>query len=206
LVPTLGILASGRGSNCEAILRAVAAGELEARVGLVLSDRAEAPVLQLASRYGVPALYLDPGRSGARLAPAAEAGYVQALQGAGVDWIALAGFMRILGQPLLEAYAGRIVNIHPSLLPAFPGLHAQRQAVDYGVKVAGCTVHFVEGGVDTGPIIRQAAVPVHEDDTEETLSARILTEEHRIYVEGLRLVLSGRCRIEGRRVRSEKET
>jgi phosphoribosylglycinamide formyltransferase-1 len=204
-VTTLGILASGRGSNCLAILEAVADGRLDARVGLVLSDREDAAVLAAASRHGVPARFLDPGRRGARLTPESEARYVDVLREAGVEWIALAGFMRILGAPLLSAYAGRILNIHPSLLPAFPGLEAQRQALEYGVKVAGCTVHFVNEGVDLGPIVVQAAVPVHEDDTPESLSARILVEEHAAYVQALQLVLSGKARIEGRRVRVEQK-
>jgi phosphoribosylglycinamide formyltransferase-1 len=197
---TLGILASGRGSNCEAILHAVEEGRLDARVGLILSDRPDAPVLTAGARHGVPARYMDPGRPGARLTADAETAYVTALRDAGVEWIALAGFMRILGEVLLGAFAERVVNIHPSLLPAFPGLHAQRQALDHGVKIAGCTVHFVDRGVDTGPIVLQAAVPVRDDDSEETLSARILAEEHRIYPEALGLLLAGALRREGRRV------
>jgi phosphoribosylglycinamide formyltransferase-1 len=199
-VSTLGILASGRGSNCEAILRAARSGNLSGRVGIVLSDRPDAPVLEKAAAMGVPARYLDPGRKGARLTPEAEGAYVDALRGAGVEWVALAGFMRIIGKPLLEAFPGRILNIHPSLLPAFPGLDAQRQALDYGVKVAGCTVHFVNEGVDTGPILVQTAVPVRSGDTDQTLSARILAEEHGAYVKALNLVFSGRYRLEGRRV------
>jgi phosphoribosylglycinamide formyltransferase-1 len=199
-VTTLGILASGRGSNCEAILRAAADDRLKARVGLVLSDRPEAPVLEKAKGFGVPAQYIDPGRKGARLTLEAEAMFVEALREAGVEWIALAGFMRIVGKMLLEAYEERMVNIHPSLLPAFPGLEAQRQALEYGVKVAGCTVHFVNEGVDTGPVILQRTVPVAPDDTVESLSARILEQEHRLYVEALNLVMSGSYRLEGRRV------
>ncbi len=141
-----------------------------------------------------------PGRPGARLTPDAETAYVAALREAGVEWVALAGFMRILGDVFLGAFAERVVNVHPSLLPAFPGLHAQRQALEHGVKVAGCTVHFVDRGVDTGPIILQAAVPVRDDDTEETLAARILAEEHRIYPEALGLLIAGTLRRDGRRV------
>jgi phosphoribosylglycinamide formyltransferase-1 len=199
-VSTLGILASGRGSNCEAILRAARSGALAGRVGIVLSDRPDAPVLAKAEAMGVSARFLDPGRKGARLSPEAEAAYVEVLRGAGAEWVALAGFMRIIGKPLLEAYAGRILNIHPSLLPAFPGLNAQAQALDYGVKMAGCTVHFVNEGVDTGPILVQNAVPVREGDTAASLSARILAEEHVAYVKALNLVFSGRYRLEGRRV------
>jgi phosphoribosylglycinamide formyltransferase-1 len=199
-VTTLGILASGRGSNCEALIRAAVEKRLRARVGLVLSDRPEAPVLAKAQSLGVPARYLDPGRPGARLTPEAEARYVHALREAGVEWVALAGFMRIVGKTLLEAFAERMVNIHPSLLPAFPGLEAQKQAFDYGVKVAGCTVHFVNEGVDTGPIIAQRAVPILAEDTSESLAARILEQEHRLYVEALNRVLPGGFRLDGRRV------
>ncbi len=197
---TLGILASGRGSNCESILEAVAEGRLDARVGLVLSDRPEAPVLGKAKAHGVAARYLDPGRKGARLTPEAEATYVQALRDAGVEWVVLAGFMRIIGKGLLGAYGNRILNIHPSLLPAFPGLDAQKQALDYGAKVAGCTVHFVTEGVDTGPIVLQETVPVMPEDTVDSLSARILEREHGLYVEALNLVMSGNYRLKGRRV------
>jgi phosphoribosylglycinamide formyltransferase-1 len=204
---TLGILASGRGSNCEAILRAASEGRLHPRVGLVLSDHPDAPVLAKARAFGVPARHLDPGRRGARLTPQAEADYVAALRDQGVEWVALAGFMRILGATFLDGFAGHVLNIHPSLLPAFPGLHAQRQAYDYGVKVAGCTVHFVDAGVDTGPIVLQAAVPVRDEDTVESLETRLLAQEHELYVKALNLVVSGRCRIEGRRVviREDKE-
>lgn len=197
---TIGVLASGRGSNCEALLQATRAGRLHGRVVLVLSDRPDAPVLEKARRQGVDARHLDPGRAGARLTPEAEAAYVAALREAGAEWVALAGFMRIVGKPLLGAFPERIVNIHPSLLPAFPGLEAQRQALEYGVQVAGCTVHFVNEGVDTGPIVMQTAVPVRRGDTVESLSLRILDQEHELYVRALNLLLSGRWRPEGRRV------
>ena len=166
----------------------------------MLSDRPEAPVLETGRRFNVPARYIDPGRKGARLTPEAEAQYVGALKDAGVEWVALAGFMRIVGPELLNGYAGRIVNIHPSLLPAFPGLDAQRQALEYGVRVAGCTVHLVNEGVDTGPIVLQQPVPVLPTDTVESLSARILEEEHGLYVRALNLLLKGNYRIEGRRI------
>jgi phosphoribosylglycinamide formyltransferase 1 len=205
-VSVIGVLASGRGSNCEALLRAAEDGRLRGRIGLVLSDRPDAPVLATAERFGVPARYLDPGRPGARLTPEAEALYVAALREAEVTWLALAGFMRIVGKVLLGAFPGHIVNIHPSLLPAFPGLEAQRQALEYGVKVAGCTVHLVNEGVDTGPIIRQRSVPVTGADTVESLSRRILAEEHLLYVEALNVLLEGRYRIEGRRVLCDEET
>ena len=207
-VATIGILASGRGSNCEAILKAEAAGRLRARVALVASDNPNAPVLETAARFNAPARYLDPGRDGARMTADAEAGYVKALRDSGVEWVILAGFMRIIGKPLLEGFAGRILNIHPSLLPAFPGLHAQKQALDYGVKVSGCTVHFVTEGVDTGPIILQASTPVLSNDTVESLADRILDEEHDLYVRAINLVVGGACRLDGRRVRvsEPKET
>jgi len=201
-VNTLGILASGRGSNCEAILRASASGRLPARVSLVLSDREDAPVLARSRVHGVTARFLDPGRPGGRLAPAAEAAYVEAFRDAQADWIVLAGFMRILGAPFLAAFPGRVVNIHPSLLPAFPGLHAQRQAWEYGVKVAGCTVHLVDAGVDTGPIVHQVAVPVSDEDTPDSLETRILGAEHEAIVEGLGRLLDGSWRLDGRRLRS----
>ena len=175
-------------------------GRLHARVGIVLSDRPHAPVLAKARGYGVAAEYLDPGRKGARLTPQAEANYVARLKEHGVEWVALAGFFRILGPGFLRAFPERVLNIHPSLLPSFPGLHAQRQAWEYGVKVTGCTVHFVDEGVDTGPIVLQAAVPVRDEDTVETLEQRILAREHELYVEALGVVLSGRYRREGRRV------
>lgn len=198
-VTTLGILASGRGSNASAILDAIAENVLPARVGVLLSDRPDAPALSLARSHGVPANYLDPGRPGARLTPSAETTYADAMQAADVQWVILAGFMRILGPVFLDRFPGRVLNIHPSLLPSFPGLHAQRQALEHGVKIAGATVHFVDHGVDTGPIIAQAAVPVLDDDTESTLAARILESEHRLYVHAIQQVLAGIHR-QGRRV------
>ena len=196
----IGVLASGRGSNCEALCRASQAGRLHARIGLVLSDRPDAQVLEKARAMGVPARYIDPGRKGARLTPEAEGQFVAALQEAGVAWVALAGFMRIVGPVLLAAYPGRIVNIHPSLLPSFPGLDAQRQALEYGVRVTGCTVHLVNEGVDTGPIVLQQAVPVRSTASVESLSARILVEEHALYVQAMNMLLAGAHRLEGRRI------
>ena len=196
----IGVLASGRGSNCEALLRASQEGRLKGRIALVLSDRPEAPVLDIARRFDVPARFVEPGRKGARLTPEAEAQFVRALREAGVEWVALAGFMRIVGSELLSAYAGRLVNVHPSLLPAFPGLDAQRQALEYGVRVAGCTVHLVNEGVDTGPIVLQQPVPVLPHDTVESLSERILEEEHGLYVRALNLLLTRTYRIDGRRL------
>ena len=193
----LGILLSGRGSNFEAIADGVAAGRLPAQIAVVISNRAEAPGLQAAKRRGLPTLLLpSKGRSRAEH----DADVVRALRQAQVDWVCLAGYMRLLSPYFVAAFPQRILNIHPSLLPSFPGLESQKQALDYGVKFAGCTVHFVDENLDAGPIVLQAVVPVEDDDTEETLSARILKEEHRIYSEAVKLVLEGRFKIEGRRV------
>jgi len=194
----LGVLASGRGSNLQAILEACARPGFPARVVVVVADRERAPALEHARQHRVPAIWLNPKDFGDRAA------YDEALRRLldehRVGLVCLAGFMRILTPGLVRAYAGRIVNVHPSLLPAFPGLAAQRQALEHGVRVAGATVHFVDEGVDTGPIILQASVPVHPDDTEETLSARILVEEHRLYPEAIRLFAEGRLTIAGRKV------
>ena len=194
----LGVLASGRGSNLQAILEACARPDFPARVVVVVADRERAPALEHARQHRVPAIWLNPKDFGDRAA------YDEALRRLldehRVGLVCLAGFMRILTPGLVRAYAGRIVNVHPSLLPAFPGLAAQRQALEHGVRVAGATVHFVDDGVDTGPIILQASVPVHPDDTEESLSARILVEEHRLYPEAIRLFAEGRLTIAGRKV------
>ncbi len=195
----VGVLASGRGSNLQAILDAAARGELPAQVVVVVSDRGDALALERARAAGVPAVFVDPARYPSRADFEAE--IARLLEAHGVELVVLAGYMRVLGPAFVAAFRNRIMNIHPSLLPAFPGLHAQRQALEHGVKVAGCTVHFVDEGVDTGPIILQAAVPVLEDDTEESLAARILEQEHRLYPEAIRLYAAGRLRVEGRRVR-----
>jgi phosphoribosylglycinamide formyltransferase-1 len=196
----VGVLASGRGSNLQAILDRSLAGEIDVEVAVVISDVADAEALERARRAGVPAIHIPPGRFKTKLEPEIEARYVEALRDHGVEVIALAGFMRILHDEFLNRFAGRIVNVHPALLPSFPGLSAQCQAFEYGVKWSGATVHFVDAGVDTGPIILQAVVPVEDDDTPETLAARILKEEHRIYPAALQLLAEGRVRIEGRRV------
>ena len=197
----VGVLASGRGSNLQAILDRSLRGEIDVEVAVVISDVADAAALERARRAGVPAVHVPPGRFKTKLEPEIEEKYIEELTRHGVEVIALAGFMRILHDEFLNRYAGRIVNIHPSLLPSFQGLRAQRQAFEYGVKWTGATVHFVDAGVDTGPIILQAAVAVRDDDTPESLAARILEEEHRIYPEALQLLAEGRVRIEGRRVR-----
>ena len=193
----LGVLLSGRGSNFEAIAGNIADGKLEAEIAVVISNRPEAPGLETARRLGLHAVAL-PSKGLPR--EEFDLRVAAILDQHKVDLVVLAGYMRLLSGAFVKHYSMRIVNIHPSLLPAFPGLDAQHQAFDYGVKVAGCTAHFVDEHLDSGPIILQAAVTVEEGDTAETLSARILKEEHRIYTDAIRLVLSGEWRIEGRRV------
>jgi phosphoribosylglycinamide formyltransferase 1 len=191
----LGVLISGRGSNLQALLDAAADSGYPATVGLVISNRAEAAGLERARRAGIATRVIaDTNREHF----AAEAHH--ALRGAGVELVALAGFMRILDGGFVEAWRDRLVNIHPSLLPAFPGLHPQRQALAAGVKFSGCTVHFVRNAVDTGPIIAQAAVPVLAEDDEDRLSARILAAEHRLYPLAVRLYAEGRLSVVGDRV------
>ncbi len=194
----VGVLGSGRGSNLQALLDAAARPGYPARVVVVVSDKERAQALERARAHGVATVWLNPKDFGDRAAYDAALGRL--LEEHRVGLVCLAGFMRILTPELVRAFAGRVLNIHPSLLPAFPGLHAQRQALDYGVKVAGATVHFVDEGVDTGPIALQASVPVQPDDTEESLSARILAVEHRIYPEAVRLFAEGRLRLAGRKV------
>ena len=193
----LGVLISGRGSNLLAIADAITEGSLDAEIAVVISNRAEAQGLVLARERGLSTVCL-PSRGSDR--EVYDRQLVAELCGARVDLVCLAGFMRILSGHFIRQFAGRILNIHPSLLPAFPGLDAQHQALEQGVKFSGCTAHFVDEGLDSGPILKQAIVPVLGDDTSDSLSARILKEEHRIYTEAIRLVLSGRFRIEGRRV------
>ncbi len=193
----LGILLSGRGSNFEAIADNVAAGALAAEIAVVIANRPEARGLEVARRRGLPAVCLP---SKALDRSIYDAMLAEELKKHAVDLVCLAGYMRLLSAGFIREFPGRVLNIHPSLLPSFPGLDAQHQALEHGVKVTGCTVHFVDEYLDAGPIIVQAAVPVLDADTVETLSARILTEEHRIYSEAIRMVLSGTLRIEGRRV------
>ncbi|HEV2299165.1 MAG TPA: phosphoribosylglycinamide formyltransferase [Candidatus Acidoferrales bacterium] len=194
----IGVLLSGRGSNFEALAESVRAGRIPgAEIAIVISHREGAPGIERARARGIPAEVI-PSKGLER--EAYDRQVVAALQAKHVDLVCLAGYMRLLSPYFIQAFRGRILNIHPSLLPAFPGLEAQRQALEHGVKIAGCTVHFVDETLDAGPIILQAAVPVRDDDTEESLSARILAEEHRIYSEAVRIVLEGRYRIEGRRV------
>jgi phosphoribosylglycinamide formyltransferase-1 len=194
----IGVLVSGSGTNLQSILDACAGGELDARVVCVISNKADAYALERARSAGIPALHLDHRAHAGR--EAYDEALVATLREYEVELVAMAGFMRIITPVLLEAFPMAVMNIHPALLPAFPGLHAQRQALEYGAKVAGCTVHFVDPGTDTGPIIIQAAVPLLEGDTEETLSARIQKEEHRIYPEAIRLFAEGRLQVAGRKV------
>ena len=194
----LAVLASGRGSNLGAILDACRADDFPARVSLVVSDRESAAALERARGEGVDAVFLDPKGYGDRAAY--DDALVATLERYRPGLVCLAGFMRLLGSAVVKAWAGRLMNIHPSLLPAFPGLHPHRQALDYGVKVSGATVHFVDEGVDSGPVILQASIPVRADDTEDSLSARVLVEEHRLYPEAIRLFAEGRLAIAGRRV------
>ena len=177
----LGILGSGKGSNCRAILESIKSGALAAEARVVISDIFDAPILDVAREFSVPNAYLPPGRFQTRLEPQAEADLVRMLQEAGVELVVLAGFMRILKSPMLEAFPRRIVNIHPSLLPRFPGLEAWEQAVVAGEKVTGCTVHYVDEQIDHGDVIAQREVPILPDDTPETLHARIQIVEHELY-------------------------
>lgn len=197
----LAILASGKGSNAIALIKACAAGSLPARVVLVLSDVADAGVLAAARQHGVRSEYRSPGGFRTKLDEEAEDAYVRMIQEAGAEFVVLAGFMRILKGPFLRAFPQRVVNIHPSLLPAFPGLEAWQQALDHGVKITGCTVHLVDESVDNGIIIAQAAVPVEDGDTAATLHARIQVAEHTLYPAALAALIRGEIQIDGRRTR-----
>lgn len=196
----LGILGSGAGSNMQSIMEAIDAKELDAEIKIVLADFPDAKILERARKHGIKAEYLDCAPFRTKLGGMAEDRCIDKLKEAGVDTVVLAGFMRIVKPKLLNAFPNRVVNIHPALLPAFPGVHSWKQALDYGCKVAGVTVHFVDAGTDSGPIIIQKAVPVMEDDTPETLHARIQEQEHIAFPEALRIIGSGKYRIEGRRV------
>ena len=197
----LGVLGSGAGSNMQSIVDAIAAGTLDADIKVVLADVADAKILDRAKKHGIPCQFLDCAPWKTKLADAAEENCIRILKEAGVDTVVLAGFMRIVKPKLLEAFPNRVINIHPAILPAFPGIHSWTQALDYGCKVAGVTVHFVDAGTDSGPIVVQKTVPVLEDDTPETLHARIQVQEHLAYPEALNIIASGKYRIEGRRVR-----
>jgi len=196
----IGVLGSGKGSNFAAIASAVAHGLVPAEIALVLSDVEHAGILALARERAIPAQYIPPGKFRTKLDEDAEAAFVAALRAADVDLVVLAGFMRVLKGDFLRAFEGRIVNIHPSLLPSFPGLASWKQALDHGVKVTGCTVHFVDAGVDAGAIIGQQAVPVREGDTPETLHARIHAAEHELYPRCLAALARGEIEVRGRQV------
>jgi phosphoribosylglycinamide formyltransferase-1 len=196
----IGVLGSGKGSNFVAIADACAGGTVPAEVALVLSDVAEAGILARARERGLPERFLPPGKFRTKLDEEAERSYIEALRAAEVDLVVLAGFMRVLKDAFLRAFAVRIVNIHPSLLPSFPGLAAWEQALAHGVRVTGCTVHFVDAGVDSGPIIGQQTVPVLDDDTAETLHQRIQAAEHALYPKCVAAIARGEVAIRGRRV------
>lgn len=193
----LGVLLSGRGSNFQSIAENISGGKIPAEIGVVIGNRADAPGLVAARERGLKAICL-PSKGLDR--EAYDRQLIEALREHAVEWVVLAGYMRILSAEFIRAFPQRILNIHPSLLPAFPGLDAQHQAFDYGVKISGCTVHFVDEHLDHGPIVMQAMVAMEPDDTAESLAARILTQEHRIYSESLRRLLTEDWRIEGRRV------
>lgn len=195
----LGILASGRGSNLQAIIDAIAAKTLNAEIKILVVDAPSAYAIERAKKHGIPYLYINPKDFSSKDEFFRK--IADTLKSKSVDLVILAGFMAIVRKPLLDAFPMRVINIHPALLPAFPGLHGQRQALDYGVKVSGCTVHFVDEGMDTGPIIIQAVVPQLSDDTEESLSERILSFEHKIYPEAIRLFSEGKLEVIGRKVK-----
>lgn len=194
----LAVLASGRGSNFDAICAAIERNDLDAEIKIVISDKKDSLALEKANKRDIKNLFLDPGTYDNR--DSYEADLVKELEDNEVDLVVLAGYMRLVGKRLLQDYKNKVVNIHPALLPAFTGLHAQKQAVNYGVKYSGCTVHIVDEGMDTGPIIMQAAVPVCQEDDEDSLSARILAEEHKIYWQSLQLFAEGRLWLDGRKV------
>lgn len=194
----IGVLGSGKGSNFVAIADACRAGTVPAEVVLVVSDVADAGILERARERGLPARFLPPGKFRTKLDEEAERAYIEALRGARVDLVVLAGFMRVLKGAFLDAFAGRIINIHPSLLPSFPGLEAWKQALAHGVKVTGCTVHFVNAGVDAGPIIGQQVVPALDDDTAETLHQRIQLAEHALYPRCVAALARGEISVQGR--------
>jgi phosphoribosylglycinamide formyltransferase 1 len=193
----IGVLISGRGSNLQALIDAIVAGTLKAQIAIVISNRADAVGLDRARAAGIETVVLDPKTFASR--DDYDAAIAQFLRSYRVSLVCLAGFMRLIGPRLLEAFPNAILNIHPSLLPAFPGVNAQRQALDHGVKITGATVHLVTGELDGGPIVLQSSVPIRDDDTVDLLSARILIEEHRLYPEAVRIILDRRWQLEGRR-------
>ena len=195
----IAVLVSGRGSNLQAIIDSIENGNLHAQISIVISDVADAYALVRARTHGINAVHIDPGKFDSK--GSYETEIKRVLDSYNVQLVLLAGYMKILGKTLLTAYKSRILNIHPALLPAFPGLHAQEQAFKHGVKVAGCTVHFVDDELDGGPIILQKCVEVKEDDTAQTLAERILEQEHKIYPEAIKLFAENKLRIDGRKVK-----
>ncbi|MGB3398607.1 MAG: phosphoribosylglycinamide formyltransferase [Candidatus Deferrimicrobiaceae bacterium] len=201
--PSIAVLVSGSGSNLQAIIDASERGDIPCRVGIVISNKADAYGLVRAKKHGIPTEVVD--HRGFATREDFDARLVEVIRGSGADLVCLAGFMRILTTVFVRAFPNRILNIHPALLPSFPGTHGPGQALAYGVRFSGCTVHFLDEGVDTGPIIVQAIVPVYDDDTEDTLAARILVQEHRIYPMAIRLFFSGKLAVEGRKVKIRGE-
>ena len=197
----IGVLGSGNGSNCEAILQACDRGQIPGRVAVVVSDLADAFILERARKRGIPARFVGPSRFKTKLEPELETQMVSILREAGVELVALAGYMRVVKTPLLTAFAGKMLNVHPSLLPSFPGLQAWEQALNFGVRVTGCTVHFVNEGVDAGPVVLQQAVPVLASDTPATLHQRIQVTEHALLPEAIRLFALGKLQIDGKKVK-----
>lgn len=195
---TLGVLASGSGSNFQSIIDNVESGFISTRIAVLITDNPQARAIERAKNHNIEALVIKPGDFDSKNAYYSR--IAEELKSRGVTLVILAGFMRVVGKALIDQYPNRIMNIHPALLPSFPGLHGQKQAADYGVKIAGCTVHFVDEGVDTGPIIIQAAVPAYHDDTEDSLGARILKQEHRIFPYAIKLYSEGKLCVEGRKV------
>lgn len=193
----LGVLVSGRGTNLQAIIDWIEKENPNVKIALVISNKEKAPALERCKRHGIQSIYMNPKSFESKVA--FDEAMISRLKESSIDLICLAGFMRILSAEFIHAFPKKIINVHPSLLPAFPGLHAQKQALDYGVKQTGCTVHFVDEGVDTGPIICQASVPVFDDDTEETLSDRILTEEHKLYPKAIQSIMNDQIVICGRK-------
>ncbi len=197
--PKLAVLVSGRGSNLQAIIDNIEKGALSAELAVVISDQADAYALERARKHNIPALHLS-GKGYRSKRDDYDALLVKELQKRNVELVCLAGFMRIITPTLIKAFPNRILNIHPSLLPSFPGLHVQKKAIEHGAKFSGCTVHFVDEGMDTGPIIIQAVVPVLDKDTEDSLSERILKQEHKVYSRAIQLYAEGRLTMKGRRV------
>ena len=200
MISNIAVLVSGRGSNLQSIIDNVESGYIQnAKIKIVISDVADAYALERSKKHGINTAFIDPSRFASKREYEQE--IISTLQVHDINLVLLAGYMRIVGSDLIETYKNKILNIHPALLPSFRGLHAQKQALNYGVKVAGCTVHFVDEDVDTGPIILQKCVPVFEDDTEDTLSDRILDQEHKIFPEAVKMFVEGKLKLEGRIVR-----